>query len=373
MDNQPSIDLKNKTEIIMQLWQERALKEVSSAKSADALALRNSLPKYLVHLSQALSAKRKMDVLSVLDHDEEAIRIGRLHGEDRAGTPSYVLTEVIFEYHILREVIFEVLEKEQQLPKIHRDIIFSSIEQAVNDAAVKFSEVHADIQQKFVSTLTHDLKTPISAAKMSAQLILKRSDKPDDCIRSASRIIGSMNRLDSMIHDLLDVSKIRAGESIRLQFINCDLSIVARDVVDEFSEAHAKISISSSGDVEGYFSCDGLRRALENLIGNAIKYGDPDSPIKVSVDRDSEFVAISVHNEGSPIPKGELAILFEQYRRSKTAQESEKTGWGLGLALVKGVVEAHEGKILVESSEGKGTTFTMKIPYRKMIENSHDF
>lgn len=368
MDNQPSINLKDKTEIIMQIWQERALKEVPSAESSDTLALRNSLPKYLEHLSEALSTKRKMDVRSVLIHDQESIRIGRLHGADRAGMPSYVLTEVIFEYHILREVIFEVLEEKQQLSKDHRDIIFSSIEQAVNDAAVKFSEVHADIQQKFVNTLTHDLKTPITTAKMSAQLILKRSDKPDDCIRSASRIIGNLNRLDSMIHDLLDVSRIRAGEPISLQYMNCDLASIARDVIEDFSDIKEQISLSTNGVVEGYFSCDGLRRAMENLIGNALKYGNKDSPIKVSVVRESDFVTISVHNEGPPIPKAEVPLLFEQYRRTKTAHESKKTGWGLGLALVKGVADAHKGKISVESSEGMGTTFVIQIPFKKMVD-----
>ena len=364
MNDQPSVNLKDKIELIMKRWQDRALKEVKSAVEADTLALRNSLPTYLNHLSEALSGNRKMDVQSVLTHDRESIRIGRLHGEDRAGTSSYVLTEVIFEYHILREIIFEVLEEEHQLSKVHRDIIFSSIEQAVNDAAVKFSEVHADIQQKFVSTLTHDLKTPITSAKMSAQLILKKSDKPDDCIKFASRIIGNLNRLDSMIHDLLDVSRLRAGEELNLEFFHCDIGSIARDVVDEFSEIHPRISLSTKGDVEGLFSPEGIRRAIENLIGNAYKYGLQEYPIKVEVIREGEFVKISVHNFGAPIPPNEIPLLFEQYRRSKTEEDSQKTGWGLGLALVKGVAEAHGGKTSVASTKSEGTTFTMIIPFK---------
>src|SRR6185295_10654121 len=100
----------------------------------------------------------------------------------------------------------------------HRDIIFDSIEQAVNDAAVEFSEVHADIQQRFINTLTHDLKNPIAAAKANADLILRRSQTIEPNVRSARRIIGSLNRLTSMINDLLDANRIRAGEPLQLQF-----------------------------------------------------------------------------------------------------------------------------------------------------------
>jgi hypothetical protein len=158
MAGQNSNRLKDSIEKIMRLWTERSLKEVPSAVSANALALRDSLPIYLNHLSEALATNRKMDVKSVLAHDKEAVRIGSLHGADRAGNTSYILTEVIFEYHILREVIFQVLEEAEPLDSLQRDIILDSIEQAVNDAAVKFTDVHADIQQKFIDTLTHDLR-----------------------------------------------------------------------------------------------------------------------------------------------------------------------------------------------------------------------
>jgi signal transduction histidine kinase len=366
MGAEASKNLKDRKEIILRVWEDRALKEVPSAGTAETLALRDSLPIYLEHLSEALASNRKMDVRSVLIHDNESIRIGKLHGEDRAGTPSYILTEVIFEYHILREVIFETLETEGPLSTSHRDIIFSSIEQAVNDAAVKFSEVHADIQQKFVSTLTHDLKTPISAAKMAAQLILKRSDKPDDCIRSAGRIVGNLNRLDSMIHNLLDASRLRTGETLSLQFVHCDLSAIARDVVEELSDIHgSRITLEGKDSVEGVFGCDGFRRAIENLIGNAVKYGTQGSPVKVSISGDDKSVNFSVHNEGSPIPEEEIPLLFKQYRRSKSAHESRQTGWGLGLTLVKGVADAHGGKVIVRSPEGQGTTFVLSLPMKR--------
>jgi signal transduction histidine kinase len=104
------------------------------------------------------------------------LRIGKLHGADRASNRSYQLTEVIFEYHLLREVLFDVLETQGPLPKPARDIVLDAIEQAVNDAVVEFTRVLADIQQKFFDTLTHDLRTPVAVARMNAQITLKQPD-----------------------------------------------------------------------------------------------------------------------------------------------------------------------------------------------------
>ena len=363
--------LKEKKEKILSLWKERCLKEVPSAGTEGSLKLRDSLPLYLDHLSEALASNRKLDFKSVVAKDQEATRIGKQHGADRAGNKNYDLTDVISEYHILREVIFQVLENDGTLTEIQRDIILDSIEQAVNDAAVKFSEIHTDIQQTFVNTLTHDLKNPITAAKMNAQLVLGRSDTSKPSIDSARRIIASLNRLDSMIHDLLDASRIRAGEPLSLQFIQYDLNSIIREVVDEMSLMHGERFILDSKEaVEGNWGRDGLRRAVENLVGNAVKYGTPETPITVSLRRGKTAAEVTVHNQGPPIAENELPRLFEQYRRSKRAQEGTKTGWGLGLTLVKGVVDAHKGSIRVESSEAKGTSFILEIPFARRLESA---
>ncbi len=374
MPNKASERLKQNIEKILSIWEIRAVKEVASAHAVASLKLRNTLPLYLDHLAEALSVNRKMDVKSVLAHDEESIRIGKFHGRDRAGSGNYVLTEVISEYHILREVLFHFLEEEGTLltPK-QRDIVLDSIEQAVNDAATRFTEIHAEIQQKFVNTLTHDLQNPISAAKMNAKMILKRSDKPEACISSANRIVASLNRLTSMIHDLLDGSKLRAGETLNLQLIECNLDSVIREVVDEMAVIHGdRFVLRSEEEVLGLYGCDGFRRAVENLIGNAVKYSTPQTPITVSLKNTDGSVVLTVHNKGPAIPEKEQPVLFQQFRRTKSASESTNTGWGLGLTLVKGVVDAHKGTVRVESAEGKGTSFIIALPNNPVEKSAKD-
>jgi signal transduction histidine kinase len=363
--------LKDKKEEILCLWEERCIKEVPSAGSGATLALRDSVPVYLDHLSEALATNLRLNFSAILERDQDATRIGKMHGAERASNRSYLLTEVIFEYSILRQVIFQVLEKDGPLEIIQRDIILDSLEQAVNDAAVEFSEVHADIQQKFINTLTHDLKNPITSAKMNAEIILKRSDTNATSLMSLKRIIVSLKRLDSMIHDLLDASRVRAGQRLSLQFVQCDLNTMAQEVVEEMTLVHGdRFILQSTGAIEGNWGCDGLRRAVENLIINAVKYGLPLTPITVSLKRELTGIEIKVHNEGRHISDNEIPLLFQQYRRAKSAVESKQTGWGLGLTLVKGVVEAHRGKVRVESSEGMGTSFILEIPFSETVETS---
>jgi signal transduction histidine kinase len=321
------------------------------------------LPLYLDHLSDALATNRRMDLRSVSLHDEESTRIGKLHGADRATNRSYTLNEVIVEYHILREVLFQVLETEGPLAQGPRDIVLDSIEQAVNDAVVKFTELHTDIQQTFIHTLTHDLKTPIWVARTNANLISKGASLTDPHKKSIRNILVSLNRLDSMIHDLLDVSRVRAGERLHLQFIHCDLEALIREVVEELTMVYGdRIVLDSNEPLEGNWGSDGLKRAVENLIGNAVKYGASRTPITVSLKGGTEVAEIGVHNEGPVLTENEIPRLFQNFQRATRAEDGTQSGWGLGLTVVKGVVEAHKGKIRVESSEGKGTRFVLKIP-----------
>ena len=345
------------------MWEERCLKEVESAASAGTLALRNSMPLFLDHLCEALLTNRKMDVAAVASHVRESLRIGKLHGADRASNRSYQLREVIFEYHLLREVLFEILETEGPLAKPARTIVLDSIEQAVNDAVVEFTEVLADIQQKFFDTLTHDLRTPVAVARMNAQVTLKRGDLAEPAIAAQNNILISLNRLDSMIQNLLDGSRIRAGERLCLQFTNCDLAVVLREVVDEMRMVYGpRIVAVSEGDLHGNWGADGLRRAVENLITNAVKFGTAGTPIEISWNSGIAAIEVTVQNEGSVIPEEEIPRLFQKFRRATSNETGTPQGWGLGLTLVKGVVDAHKGKIHVTSAEGMGTRFTLEIP-----------
>lgn len=225
-------------------------------------------------------------------------------------------------------------------------------------------EKERELREQFVATLTHDLRTPLTAAKMGAQFILRRPDNVEKNQQLAVKIIRSIDRMDQMIRDLLDASRIRAGESLALTMNPCDLREVALMTLRELGAAYGdRFMLETDRDsINGYWNEDGLRRVIENLASNAVKYGFPQQLITVSLKQTDETAQIIVHNFGPPIAPEEQQSLFEPFQRSHTAQSGSKKGWGLGLTLVKGVVEAHGGYVNVSSGEGEGTRFIVTLP-----------
>ena len=361
MSNEASDRLKQNAEKIMRMWEKRARDEVGASTHQTSLVLQDSLPLYLNQLVDELSNRIVRTSARITADEVESTRIGRLHGQERAGYADYSMTHLIFEYHLLRQVIFQVLEEEAPLGVQDRDIIIGSIEQAVNDAATQFSETLRDIQELFMVTLTHDLRNPINVVKMGTQLLLRRLKRGDTQMDVATRMLGAINRLDSMIQNLLDASRLRAGQSLKIEFEECDFEMLVREVVEDLRFAYGeRFIVVSDSDIRAFCSRKEIRRVIENLAINAVKYGAPSKPITLTLQQTQTQLSLTVHNEGDPIALDAQSILFQQFRRTISAEE--QTGWGLGLFLAKNITEAHKGTLAVESAEGKGTSFIINLP-----------
>ncbi|WOD37440.1 HAMP domain-containing sensor histidine kinase [Nodosilinea sp. E11] len=359
--SQTSEELRRNSKKIMELWEKRARDEVSASIHQDSLALQNSLPLYLDQLADELSNQSKKTSLQTEDVKLKNTQIGRNHGHERAGYVDYTMSQLILEYHILRQVIFQILEKETPLSPRARDIIIDSIEQAVNDAATQFSDTLRDIQEMFMVTLTHDLRGPVNVVKMGTQLILRRFELGDTHLDITVRMISAIERMDAMIQNLLDASRLRAGQGLKLEFEDCKLDQLLHEVIEDLSFTHGdRFVIVSESNVVSRCSRKQIRRVIENLAVNAIKYGDSDAPITLTLQKTSDHIQLAIHNRGNPIPPETQAILFQQFRRPPSAEE--KTGWGLGLFLAKNIIEAHRGTIEIDSCEAQGTKFVIRLP-----------
>ena len=121
-----------------------------------------------------------------------------------------------------------------------------------------------------------------------------------------------------------------------------------------------RLKLTACESIIGKWNESGLRRVIDNLVINALKFSVPNSPILLTITQSKEAVEVSVHNDGAPIPSDEKSILFQQFRRARNSQG--KKGWGLGLTIVKGITEAHGGHVEVESELGAGTTFRVILP-----------
>ncbi|PZV07182.1 MAG: hypothetical protein DCF32_07935 [Leptolyngbya sp.] len=361
MSNLVSEDLKKNSKKIMEIWEMRARNEVMASIHQDSLALQNSLPLYLKQLADELSTQPNTTPDQLENIRLKNTHIGKHHGHERAGYADYTVSQLILEYHILRQVIFQVLEERAPLEIRERDIIIDSIEQAVNDAATQFSHTLRDIQEMFMVTLTHDLRGPVNVVKMGTQLILRRFERGDAHLDITVRMISAIDRMDAMIQNLLDASRLRAGQSLKLEFEECNLAQLLKDVVEDLNFTYGeRFVIISDSSITSNCSRKQIRRVIENLASNAVKYGDSDTPITVKLYKSNEYIHIAIHNQGPPISPDTQSILFQQFRRTPSAEE--KTGWGLGLFLAKNIVEAHNGTIEIESAASQGTSFIIRLP-----------
>jgi signal transduction histidine kinase len=235
--------------------------------------------------------------------------------------------------------------------------LYAELRQHIEDLGLE-----RDLRERFVAILAHDLRGPLSVAKMSTQMLVRHPERLDQRRDLAVRIERNLDRIDRMIRDLLDVSRVRAGQRLPLRLDACDLGVVAEEVVEELSATHSnRFELVVPEAVRGLWSNEELRRALWNLGMNAVKYGAPDRPITIQVERAPGGARVSVHNFGKPIAPEDQARLFDLYSRLKAAARPG-SGWGLGLALVRACAEAHGGKIEVRSSQEAGTTFTIDLP-----------
>lgn len=222
-----------------------------------------------------------------------------------------------------------------------------------------------ELRERFVSILAHDLRGPLSTAKLATNLLMTRARHLDEEEQTlAARIDRSLERTDRMVRDLLDANMIHAGERLSLELAECDLAIIVRDVVAELAAIHGDQFVVVTGQrVRGFWSADELRRAVWNLASNAAKYGAVGRPITIAVRCTSEGVALSVHNEGLPIPVDEQPHLHRQFARARAAKARRAMGWGLGLTLVHGCAAAHGGALKIRSDATAGTTFTLELPW----------
>jgi chemotaxis methyl-accepting protein methylase/signal transduction histidine kinase len=217
------------------------------------------------------------------------------------------------------------------------------------------------MREKFVLALSHDLRNPLTGAKLSAQLLLRRAGNDENTVRTVQRIVDNMNRADRMIVDLLDANRIRAGQGIDLNRVPVEFVSLVRSELGNLAVRYGdrlRWELPET-PVHGQWDPDAIRRILENLVGNAFKYGLEPEPVDVVIRAYNAHAELSVHNEGAPISAEDQKSLFDQFRRA--VKPGSKEGWGLGLTLVKGLAEAQEGWVSVESSAERGTTFTVSF------------
>jgi signal transduction histidine kinase len=337
---------------IMQIWEARALLEVKAAPGQNRFSLRDHLPLYLETLADELEMES--------DQAAKISQVSAEHGRLRAKSNEYTLDQVILEYNILRRVIFEVLEGIHTLTSKERDHLLDSIEKSVSDAATEFTDYLKSLQELFSHTLIHDLRNPLAIAMLCTRLI-RPEGSVEENKKTRQRITRNLERIEAMTYRLLEFATLKAGQKIHLNKEEFDLTFLLENLAEDINISGTKqLFIESPKPFIGYWDRNSLRSILENLVSNAIKYGNAGTPVRIRVRPNKEWVQISVHNQGPPIPAEEQKQLFHQFQRARTSDG--KPGWGLGLVSAKILTEAHGGALKINPFEENGTTFTVELP-----------
>ena len=233
----------------------------------------------------------------------------------------------------------------------------------------RYSKLLRDAQSLFLAILGHDVRSPLGAASLGAQVLLHDQTLPSKVLKVSLRIFNSAKRVDEIVRDLLDFSTSHLGDGIPIDPYSVDLAEIGHNVVEEARTFHPdrQIEFTSDGSLIGSWDGSRIAQAFANLISNAIQHGKPEGAIQVALSGGPHEVSFEVKNEAEVIPPAKLRSLFDPVKSFAIRSASERIpsrvqNPGLGLYVVKEIVKAHNGNVTVTSSEADGVKFSVTLP-----------
>jgi signal transduction histidine kinase len=220
--------------------------------------------------------------------------------------------------------------------------------------------------REILGVVGHDLRNPLAAMKMTAQLLGKGDEmQADRRATLARRLLSSATRMEAIVRNLLDYSRASAGALVRLQPEAVDLADVTRRVVEELEQSHPgrKAEHRVSGDPSGRWDLGRIEQVVGQLVSNAFRHGAESPPAVVTIDgTDGTQVTLVVSNQGPAIPPELLARIFDPFSIGPREPGAPRRQIGLGLFVVHEMVSAHGGSVTGSSSEEEGTSFRVVLP-----------
>jgi signal transduction histidine kinase len=229
----------------------------------------------------------------------------------------------------------------------------------------------ARLQSDFVSAVSHEFRTPLTSMRQLTELLATGRVASDKRRAHYYDVINrESERLHRLVEGLLDFGRMEAG-ALEFHFESVDAGKVVRELVDEFrqevGERGYEIVLNGGGEggagtYTGRADDEALKRALWNLLDNAVKYSPDSKTVWIDENQENGCVAIRVRDRGVGIAPGDQAAIFKKFVRGRGSDGSNVKGTGIGLAMVRHIVEAHGGEVAVESEPGVGSTFTVRLP-----------
>lgn len=250
-------------------------------------------------------------------------------------------------------------------PFLDQSLDFAGVVMSIRD--VTHEEEVDRMKTEFISTVSHELKTPLTSMKGSLQLILGKGEGLTETERELIRVCHrNTDRLIRLINDILDISKIEAGRvglNVKPESINSLVAYSLEELASFAREKNVKLVNSITLEwIPVLGDHDRLIQVLTNLLSNAVKFSPPGKTVTVTAQRDGNFMLVSVIDEGKTIERADREMLFQKFPQLRGGQAREFGGTGLGLAICKEIVERHHGKISYQAGKAGGNIFSFTVP-----------
>lgn len=361
-------------EAILQEFEEFARTHTAAGETMDIRSLRDHAAAMLTTITldmeqpqgeEAQEQKSKGNAPASSDANPTA---AEQHGSDRAGS-GFTLDEMFAEYRALRASVLRLWTKsrgtleESDLQDLIR--FNEAIDQALAESITHYSTGIDRSREMFLAILGHDLRTPLSAVITAASFLVSDGGLEDGNLKLANRIRSSGERMQALVSDLLDFTLSRLGRGIPVTRNDIDIGPIGRATIDEINAHHLtrELRFEAVGDLTGQWDGKRVSQAVTNLVANAVQHGTDDTSVQVTARGYPNEVVVSIHNQGQVIGGADPRRIFDPFKRiDSTGTGKDQGSMGLGLYIAQQIAIAHGGRIELDSSEERGTTFELHLP-----------
>ncbi|MEX3777801.1 sensor histidine kinase [Pseudomonas sp. MYb118] len=361
-------------EQILVAWEKFARSVETPIPSMNAEELRDHAERILMTAAQDMQTFQTQGQQIAKSHGDGPQSVTDSPAQTHAMTrfvAGFSMDQMVSEFRALRSSVLRLWLSENRVEDEHdiQDMIRfnEAIDQALVESIATFEKAVDTTRKMVLGVLGHDLRSPMGAVMMASDLLRERASLTDRDKKLASQISASIRRANLMVGDLLDLTRCNLGSGIPINRENSDLGNICVSVVEELCTwfPHAQINVNLSEAVTGMYDPKRLEQVFTNLISNAIRHGDSEQPIHVTLSQKNNCSIFTVQNRGELIPSSVMPLLFNPQGRYSNYAATEKglsAGLGLGLFIVAEIVTAHGGAVEVVSTVEQGTVFKVLLP-----------
>jgi two-component system, sensor histidine kinase and response regulator len=318
----------------------------------------------LALLAKIKELRPETPTLLITGHGEHDLTLQALRG----GAYDFIQKPIERDYLIAslqRAIKTRQLSRQVEAQRLALEQHAATLEQTVQERTRELIEANR-AKDEFISIASHELNTPLTSMKLLTQMTRRQLERTGLPIgKHMERMERAIVRMEQLINDLLDVSRIEAGK-LTMRLESCHLQEICHQVVDEQAAATNRVITFTGPDapVQVELDIDRIGQVITNLLSNALKYSPATAPVSLTLEQDAERAILCVRDEGSGIPAEALPHIFDRFYRvpGVEVQSGSGVGLGLGLHICREIVERHRGHIWAESAVGSGSAFYVSLP-----------